>query len=371
MSEDKTLTKIPQFDGHYDHWSEMMENLLKAKGLWGVIERGHVEPLEGTLLTDNQQALVEESRVRDHQVKHYLFQALDRTVFEQILDRSTAKIIWNSLKKKYGGNEKVKRALRNSLRREFEVMEQKKGETIDDYFERVTTVSNKLRSNNEDMPENKIVEKILRTLSKKFTYIVVSIEESTNIEEMTVDELQSSLHLHEQKFKRFKEEKDDQVLKVEDRFNRLGIRGRGRETFRGRGRGRRGRQTFNKATVECYKCHQLGHFQYECPNWDKEANYAMIDEDDDLLLMAQIDSGNSSTGNVWFLDSGYSNHVCNNEELFTSLDKTFQHSVKLGNNSRINIAGKGAVKITLNGTSYAVGNVYYVPDLKNNLLSGK
>lgn len=30
--------------------------------------------------------------------------------------------------------------------------------------------------------------------------------------------------------------------------------------------------------VECFKCHKLGHFQYECPSWEKSANYAEIDE---------------------------------------------------------------------------------------------
>ena len=43
MSEDKTLLKIPHFDGHYDYWSELMENLLSAKGLWGVVEIGFSE----------------------------------------------------------------------------------------------------------------------------------------------------------------------------------------------------------------------------------------------------------------------------------------------------------------------------------------
>ncbi|GAA0175178.1 hypothetical protein LIER_28408 [Lithospermum erythrorhizon] len=92
MNEDK-LTKVPHFDGHYDHWSELMENLLKARGLWGIVERGFVAPLEGTLLSDNQQALLDNARIQDHRVKHYLFQALDRSTFEQILDRSTSKII--------------------------------------------------------------------------------------------------------------------------------------------------------------------------------------------------------------------------------------------------------------------------------------
>ncbi|GAA0161960.1 hypothetical protein LIER_18156 [Lithospermum erythrorhizon] len=294
MSEDKTLTKIPHFDGHYDHWSELMENLLRAKGLWGTIERGFVEPMETTILTDNQRALLEDSRTKDHQVKHYLFQAIDRTVFEQLLDRSTSKIVWDSLKKRYDGNDKVKKSLRNALRRNFEVLEMRKGETIESYFARVTTVSNKLRSNGEDMCESKIVEKILRTLNDQFTYIVVSIEESIDIEALTVDELQSILNLHEQKLNRFNKYEGDQVLKVEERTY---VRGRGRGTFRGRSRGR-GRQTNNKSNVACYKCHSLGHFQYECPAWTKEANYVVVDEEEEYVLMAHTELNNPIKSNT-------------------------------------------------------------------------
>ncbi|GAA0184997.1 hypothetical protein LIER_32285 [Lithospermum erythrorhizon] len=174
MEEDKSHKIIPRFDGHYDHWSEMMENLLRAKGVWSVVERGHVEPLNTEVLNNNQRVLLEESWTRDYQVKHYLFQALERSVFEQILDRSTTKSIWDSLKKKFGGNEKIKKSMRNTLRREFELLEMRKGEIITDYFARVTSVSNKLRSNGDDITELKIVEKILRTLTDQFTYMVVS-----------------------------------------------------------------------------------------------------------------------------------------------------------------------------------------------------
>ena len=93
MSEDKTLAKIPHFDGHYDHWSELMENLLIAKSLWSVMEIGFSEPEEGTMLTEAQKGHLDDARLKDHQVKHYLFQAIDRTVFEQILDHRTAKIV--------------------------------------------------------------------------------------------------------------------------------------------------------------------------------------------------------------------------------------------------------------------------------------
>ena len=71
MSEDKTLTNIPHFDGHYDHWSELMENLLRAKGLWSVVEIGFW--VEGTMLTKAQKDHLGDARLKDHSVKHYLF----------------------------------------------------------------------------------------------------------------------------------------------------------------------------------------------------------------------------------------------------------------------------------------------------------
>ena len=73
----------------------------------------------------------------------------------------------------------------------------RKDETIIEYFARVMTVSNEMQSNGEEMPNSKIVEKILQTLTEKFTYAVVSIEESKNTDNMSIDELQSSLVVHE------------------------------------------------------------------------------------------------------------------------------------------------------------------------------
>ena len=67
---------------------------------------------------------------------------------------------------------------------------------------------------------------------------------------------------------------------------------RARWAFRGRDGGR-DRQTFNKVIVECYKCHQLGHFQYECPKWENEANYAELEEKEEMLLMSYVELNQS------------------------------------------------------------------------------
>ena len=50
------------------------------------------------------------------------------------------------------------------------------------------------------MPDKKIVEKILCTLIEKFTYVVVSIDESKDTDNISIDELKSFLVVHEQNF---------------------------------------------------------------------------------------------------------------------------------------------------------------------------
>ena len=62
------------------------------------------------------------------------------------------------------------------------------------------TVVNDMRNYGEDMSDVKIVEKILRTLTNKWNYIVCSIEEAKDIDQLSVDALQSSMLVHEQTF---------------------------------------------------------------------------------------------------------------------------------------------------------------------------
>ena len=74
------------------------------------------------------------------------------------------------------------------------------------------SLANKMRTHREQMQDVTVVEKILRSLSEKFNYVVCSIEESKDIDQLSIDELQSSLIVHEQKFQRHTGE--EQALKI-------------------------------------------------------------------------------------------------------------------------------------------------------------
>ncbi|KAH0713656.1 hypothetical protein KY289_009615, partial [Solanum tuberosum] len=51
-SENFVQAAIPRFDGHYDHWSILMENFLRSKEYWQVVVDGIPEPAEGTTVPD-------------------------------------------------------------------------------------------------------------------------------------------------------------------------------------------------------------------------------------------------------------------------------------------------------------------------------
>jgi len=367
-SEKFVQPAIPRFDGYYDFWSMTMENFLRSRELWRLVEEGIPAIVVGTTpVSEAQRSAVEEAKLKDLKVKNFLFQAIDREILETILDKSTSKAIWESMKKKYQGSTKVKRAQLQALRKEFELLAMKEGEKIDTFLGRTLTVVNKMKTNGEVMEQSTIVSKILRSLTPKFNYVVCSIEESNDLSTLSIDELHGSLLVHEQRLNGHVQE--EQALKVthEERPSQ----GRGRGVFRGsRGRGRgRGRSGTNRAIVECYKCHNLGHFQYECPEWEKNANYAELEEEEELLLMAYVEQNQANRDEVWFLDSGCSNHMTGSKEWFSELEEGFNRTVKLGNDTRMSVVGKGSVKVKVNGVTQVIPEVYYVPELRNNLLS--
>jgi sarcosine oxidase delta subunit len=360
---------IPKLDGHYDHWSMLMENFLRSKEYWQLIEEGITAVGDETALTAAQLKARNDMKLKDLKAKNYLYQAIDRIVLETTLKKDTAKDIWDSLKKKYQGTSRVKRAQLQALRKEFEILNMKAGESVDEYFARTLTIANRMRTHGEKMEDVTIIEKILRSMTSKFDYVVCSIEESNDIDTMSVDELQSSLLVHEQRMSNHIEE--EQALKVTHTGNSYG-RSRGRGSFRGRGRGR-GRGTkeenFDKSSIECYNCHKTGHFQWECPyKTERTANFVEADEEE-ILLMAYMENKQAENGEIWYLDSGCSNHMTGNKNLFCDLNESFRQNVKLGNDSSMSVIGKGSVKVQMNKKMQTVDDVYYVPELKSNLIS--
>ncbi|GAU22710.1 hypothetical protein TSUD_138340 [Trifolium subterraneum] len=262
MAENSDFIKptIPKFDGFYEHWAMLMENLLRSKEYWNLIETGvTVAPANPTA---EQQRVAAASKLTDLKVKNYLFQSIDRSILETILDRETSKDICDAMRRKYQGSSKVKHAQLQALRKEFEVLAMGESESIDEYFATTLTIANKMIADGERMEQVAVVEKILRSLTAKFNYVVCSIEEANDATALSIDGLQSSLIVQEQRMKSQQVSHGEQALKANNGGRGVG-KGRGRGSIRGRGR--------------------------------ENANYAEFLNEEE----------------TWFLDSGCSNHMGN------------------------------------------------------------
>ncbi|GMI95736.1 hypothetical protein HRI_003242900 [Hibiscus trionum] len=108
-----------------------------------------------------------------------------------------------------------------------------------------------MKRTGETLGKVRLMEKILGSLARKFDYVVVAIEESKYLTQMTIDELVGSLQVHEQKMKLNEESENlEQVLQNKFHVNEGGASisyTRGRRKYggyRGRGTRRRGGRSY-------------------------------------------------------------------------------------------------------------------------------
>ncbi|KAL5760728.1 hypothetical protein ACOSP7_019223 [Xanthoceras sorbifolium] len=89
-SENFVQPAIPRFNGYYDHWSMLMENFLRSKEYWQVVDSGVAEPTASVVLTDAQKIELEGQKLKDLKAKNYIFQAIDLSILETILRKETS-----------------------------------------------------------------------------------------------------------------------------------------------------------------------------------------------------------------------------------------------------------------------------------------
>lgn len=71
MASDNNFVQaaIPHFDGHYDHWSMLMENFLRSKEYWPIVEIGVGEPENVETLSKTEKTELEARRLKDLKAK--------------------------------------------------------------------------------------------------------------------------------------------------------------------------------------------------------------------------------------------------------------------------------------------------------------
>ncbi|KAK8916814.1 hypothetical protein KSP39_PZI022229 [Platanthera zijinensis] len=180
-----------------------MKVLYESQDFWHLVEDGVDEPKDANTLSTKQLTDFKEARKKDKKALYFIYQSVDEVIFERIASAKTSKEAWDTLHTAYRGEEKVKLVRLQTLRCEFDTMKMKDSESIEEFFNRVVALTNKMLVNGEAVENKKVIEKILRSLPRKFENVVVTIEESKDLSTLTLESLMGSLQSHELRMKQY------------------------------------------------------------------------------------------------------------------------------------------------------------------------
>lgn len=380
---------------NYTVWAMKIRVFMQAHGVWEAVE------------PKDPKAVVEDKV--DKRALAMIYQSIPEDLLLTLAERKTAKEAWDAIKTVSLGADKVKKAKAQTLKSEFESLNMKDSEQLDDFCMKLNGLVARIRALGETIGEEYVVKKLLRAVPTKFLQIASAIEQFGNLETMSVEEVIGSLKAHEERLSGQSDSKEGQQLLLteeewskrensggkllltrEEWLKRSNKEGQVGSDYRERNnQGGRGR--FDRSKIKCFNCGAYGHFQSECrkPKKDRmqrgEANLTQTYDEEPALLVAMNEEGaedvillsegadsnlNMKEENIWYLDNGASNHMTGCREKFESLDKTKKGQVKFGDGSLVKIEGKGSIRIKCkNGETRILQGVYYIPTLRSNIIS--
>ncbi|XP_015168340.1 uncharacterized protein [Solanum tuberosum] len=159
----------PMFTGeNYHIWVIKMKAYLKALSLWETIE-SEDDPLPlGPNPTVAQMKIYEDAKSRKPKALTCLHSALSDVIFTRIMACETPKEVWEKLKEEFDGSDRVKTVKLLTLKREFEMLRMKEGDTVKEYSAKLMEIVNKVRLFGETFPDSRVVEKMMISLPARF-----------------------------------------------------------------------------------------------------------------------------------------------------------------------------------------------------------
>src|SRR4051812_20187148 len=306
-------TTPPVFDGeNFEYWKDKLESyFLGLDGeLWDLVMDGYKHPVKASGVRLTRQEMNDDQKKlfkNHHKCRTVLLDAISHAEYEKISNRETAYDIYESLKMTHKGNAQVKETKALALIQKYEAFKMEDNEDIEKKFSRFQTLTTGLRVMNKGYTKADHVNKIIRSLPRRWGSMVTAFKIAKNLNEVSLEELISALRSHEieldanepqKKGKSFalksnikkctntfqareedpeesESEEEDELSLISRRVNQLWkSKQRKLRGFRSSKRFERGESSddrrFDKKKVMCYECNEPGHFRNECPKLQKE-----------------------------------------------------------------------------------------------------
>ena len=158
------------------------------------MEIGWTKPKEAPADWDEAKINAENFNSR---VLNALFSAVTNEELKKISSTETAKEAWTIIQTTFEGIKAVKDSKLQRLTTSFEEIKMEEDESFDEFYTKLKDIVNLAFNLGEQIPEPKIVRKVLRSLPERFHAKITAIEKSKYIDKIPLTELVGNLQTYE------------------------------------------------------------------------------------------------------------------------------------------------------------------------------
>ena len=200
--------RTPIFSGeNYEFWRIKMVMIFKSHGLWKLVEKGITisetkkkKKAEGSSEEEEDDEKMVAAYMQDAKALGIIQNAVSDQIFPRIANADSAKMAWDLLYGEYHGGDQVRSVKLQNLRREFEYARMRDDETLSGYLTRLNELINQMKTFGEILSNERLVQKVLISLSKPYDPICLVIENTKCLETVELQEVVAILKSQEQRF---------------------------------------------------------------------------------------------------------------------------------------------------------------------------
>lgn len=367
MAQQGTVIRL-EGNQNWNIWKFQTTILLRSQNLYNVV-------------TESKKPSSQEERAvwekQDVKAQTLLVTRMSESVMLHVISCTTSSEMWRKLLSIY--EQKSETSIHIKQQRFFQLKFDENTE-MSVFLSKVQEMHNELRQLGENISDKFVITKVMMSLPDDYKHFI-SAWESAPDDKQTIENLCARLLVEEERLKE---------------------KGQTSTSSRSSSSAFFAKKTF-KRDIQCYKCKKLGHYQSECkfnkmnnrenrnsvssandnkcfycgkPGHTKlQCRYRKNKESNAFTASGQSDCFETYEHSKWLVDSGASEHMCCDKDLFTSLTSLKNKLVVLGDGNHISALGVGQMAVQVfNGNCWidtTIDNVLYVPELKTNLLSVK
>lgn len=125
----------------------------------------------------------------DKMVFAAIYQSVSKQTLLLLTEKKTTKEAWAALKTMYVGADRVLKAKLQTVKTEFDGLQRRDGESVDEFAIRITTVLSKMHTLGAKIEDSYVVEKVLHVVTPRFLPVASNMEQSRNLETMLLEEV--------------------------------------------------------------------------------------------------------------------------------------------------------------------------------------